>query len=392
MGFHFDSRHIKEGDIFICLPGGAIYIDEAFKKGAIGVKKMTRAEMASFADEHFEHPTQQLTVIGVTGTNGKTTVTRLIHEALEHAGYKSIVIGTLTHPLTTPESWDLQKIAADHLKNGGTHLVMEVSSHGIAQDRVKDIDFDCRVLTNITQDHLDYHGSFEEYKKCKLSFMKGVPGTTIFPRDYDDIEINFEHQLIGSFNEDNIRAAIAALRSIGLSEPQIETGLSQASPVPGRLEYINESQPYIAVVDYAHTPHGLETVCGCLRDLADERGGALRVLFGCGGDRDRGKRPKMAAAASIADTVILTQDNPRTEKPQQIIDDTLPGFTHERYEVIQDRADAIQALVDSAELMDVILVAGKGHETGQIFADRTEPFDDREVLRNAIESRHGLLD
>ena len=387
--YHFDSRRIQAGDTYICLPGGESYIDDAISKGAVDVIYMDRSQLAAFSSKYFDDPTSRLSVIGVTGTNGKTSISRWINDCLNHLGYKSDVIGTMTHSLTTPESWDIQQIAAHHLQKGGTHLVMEVSSHGIDQGRVLGVHFDLKILSNITQDHLDYHKTFEAYRACKLSFMTDVQ-IALFPDDFLSENLLAPTQLMGRFNHENMQAVQAALKALGVSDHQIKSVIGSCEPVPGRLEPVDLGQPFRVFVDYAHTPGGLDTVLSSLKsELID--GSKLRVMFGCGGDRDRSKRPKMLQAClAHADVVCITQDNPRTEDPKQILDDILSGLPTDlanfNYHIEEDRSKAIHFIIHSAQAGDIILLAGKGHETGQVFADQTIDFDDRVEARQVIQS------
>ena len=391
MKYHYDSRNITPGDTYICLPGGEKFIADAQQRGAINILHMNRDELGDFSNTLFDSPSQRIPVIGVTGTNGKTTVTHLIHAGLTAAGYKPGILGTLNAPLTTPESLYINQTLADHIANGGTHFVMEVSSHAIAQNRIAGLQFAVKVLTNITQDHLDYHKTFEAYRDTKLGFMSDNNGIALYPDDYQQQDVPFAVPLPGMFNYHNFQAAVAALRALGIPDERFVPGLATASAPPGRFEAIHAGQPFLVIVDYAHTPDGLENVLQECRRLADARGGEVRVLFGCGGDRDRGKRPKMAAiAAQYADDVVVTADNPRTENPAQIFADILAGLTETAapYRVIEDRREAIVALIAHAKAADVLMIAGKGHETQQIFADKTIPFDDRTIAREAIHA-HG---
>lgn len=383
-----NSKEIQPGDTFICLPNAEAYIPEAQAKGAVKIQHMTRAELGLFADQHYHHPSQQLKVIGITGTNGKTTVSQLAHQALTTLGFKSHVQGTLSGALTTPESLHTHHAIKKHLDHGGTHFIMEVSSHAIAQDRIAGIQFEIQCLTNITQDHLDYHLTFENYQETKLNWMKSAKNIAIFPEEFLEITLPFTSPLLGKFNHENMQTAVAILRHLGLNDTQIGQGLSTAKAPPGRFETISLGQPFLVIVDYAHTPDGLEKILSEGQHLATKRNGKLWVVFGCGGNRDRGKRPKMAAiATTYADHTIITQDNPRHEDPEQIITDILAGIpeTHPPT-ILLDRKKAIEWAIHGAKPNDVIVIAGKGHETIQIIGDKTLPFDDREVARQSIES------
>jgi UDP-N-acetylmuramoyl-L-alanyl-D-glutamate--2,6-diaminopimelate ligase len=387
MTYHYDSRKIAPGDTYICLPGGEKFIQDAEQRGAIETLRMDRAELGNFSNSLFDTPSQKIPLIGVTGTNGKTTVTHLICAGLIAAGYKPALLGTLNAPLTTPESLYINQAMAEHIANGGTHFVIEVSSHAIAQNRISGLNFAIKVLTNITQDHLDYHKTFEAYRDTKLGFMQTGPGIALYPEAYQKNDVPFPVPLPGMFNYHNFQATVATLRALGIPDDRFIPGLATAAAPPGRFEAIQEGQPFLVIVDYAHTPDGLENVLKESRRLAKARSGKTRVLFGCGGDRDRGKRPKMAKiAVDYADDVVITSDNPRTEAPSQIFSDIMTGLTETEtpYTMIEDRQDAIFHLVASAEPADVLLIAGKGHETVQILADRTLPFDDRHIAREAI--------
>lgn len=339
---------------------------------------------------HFEHPSKTLYVIGITGTNGKTTVTHLIGEVLKSAGYKTFVLGTLNSgnkDLTTPEASEIKRLMRTHIDQGGTHFVMEVTSESIDQARILGIHFDLKLLTNITQDHLDYHKTFKKYKKTKLDFMSEGRAHKIYPKDFKKEHINFTTQLLGNFNLLNIKAATCVLRYIGISEKCLRKTLSSCSPPRGRLEIVNRGQSFMVLIDYAHTPDGLQNVLKTVKNIALNRKGRLLVLFGCGGNRDRGKRPEMGKIASnIADYLVITDDNPRLEESQEIINEILSGLNPEfhDYAVIQNRSKAIEFIVNQSQNNDVVILAGKGHETYQILKSETIHFDDREEASEAI--------
>lgn len=388
--YQYDSRKIQPGDIFICLPGGERFIQDALNRGATYVTELSRKEMAVLASDTYNHPSKHLKVIGITGTNGKTTVSFLVSQALQYLNQKPFLSGTLTMDLTTPESLDTQRLMAEHVQAGGTHYVMEVSSHAIHQDRIFGIEFDVKLLTNITQDHLDYHGDFESYKQVKLGFMKEAPGMALYPEDFLGVEISFKHQLIGEFNNENIKAAIMILRQLTFNDAQIAEALSKAVAPPGRFESIQEGQPFYVVVDYAHTPDGLERLLQAGRKLMKESHGNIRTVFGCGGQRDRDKRPQMAKIAEkYSDRVILTQDNPRQEPEEQIIEDIVKGFVKKSDVIIEnDRKKAIEMALKEALPGDIVLIAGKGHETQQILASGPHYFDDRQVARDILKEHY----
>lgn len=378
-----NSGLIQPGDIFVALPGSAPYLGEARRRGAAEIRVMTRHELARWTQDYYHNPSQYLTVVGVTGTNGKTTVTHLVHHALLKLGFRSQILGTINASLTTPESPDLQYMMACHAASGGTHFVMEVSSHGIAQYRVTGVRFAVKLLTNITQDHLDYHGTFAEYRKTKMNFMNFPPKIGIFPEDYSDIAVNFSHRLCGDFNQKNLQSALAILQRLGISTQRAADILGKLDPPPGRFERICSEADYTVIVDYAHTPDGMTQVLETARKLIS---GKITVVFGCGGDRDRLKRPLMGEVAyRLADRVILTQDNSRTEAPSQIFSDIITGFPSDYVpEIIMSRAEAIRAAVHPLNAGDGVLILGKGHETKQVYATETIHFDDRESAKSAV--------
>ena len=267
---------------------------------------------------------------------------------------------------------------------------MEVTSEGIDQARILGIDFNIKILTNITQDHLDYHKTFENYQKTKLDFMNDGRAHKIYPKTFENAAVDFETRLLGDFNLLNIKAAASALRHIGISEHHIENTLSSCSPPSGRMENIDKGQPFMVLVDYAHTPDGLENVLKTLKDIAVKRNGRLLVVFGCGGNRDRGKRSKMGKiAGDFADFLVITDDNPRSEDSQKIIGEILEGVAPEfrDYVSIQDRRRAIEFIIGRSQNQDVVILAGKGHETSQILKSKTIHFDDREEAAHAILSK-----
>lgn len=385
--YQYDSRQIKPSDIYISLPGGEKYIPGALEKGAASYIKADRKKMAELANAYYDNPSQKLCVIGITGTNGKTTVAHLVGQALKKAGFNPYVQGTLTGKLTTPESLDTIRAMSEHLQNKGTHFIMEVSSHAIAQDRISGIIFHTKLLTNITQDHLDYHKTFEAYSQTKLSFMNDNNPNRFLPETTERVPLRFASPLSGAFNYKNMQAAVQILKACGLNEAQIQDTLSNATPPPGRFETIDEGQGFKVIVDYAHTPDGLKNVLQEAQVLATKTHGKVRVLFGCGGERDRTKRPKMGTIAHhYADHIVITQDNPRSEDPAKIIEEILAGIPQTKIpcEVILDRKQAIQHIINLAQDSDIVMIAGKGHETHQIINGKTLPFDDREEVRNAL--------
>ncbi|MGE5552445.1 MAG: UDP-N-acetylmuramoyl-L-alanyl-D-glutamate--2,6-diaminopimelate ligase [Betaproteobacteria bacterium] len=471
-GLAYDSRRVKPGDVFVCIRGlrtdGHFYVGEAIERGAAAVvaerdlPDPTPVPLALVADSrqalglmaaHFYgSPSSSLRMIGVTGTNGKTTTTYLIKAILEAAGRKVGLIGTIRNlagqeeiptERTTPESLDLQALLAHMRDVGCTHVVMEVSSHAIALKRIAGVEFDLGVFTNLTQDHLDFHETFEAYRATKGKFFAGlghtakrgtrraiinaddpsadyfaqvstVPVTTyglggesqvraedvrlataglsyrlVTPEGATDLTL----RLSGRFNVYNSLAAAAAAMAEGCSLEAVRRGLEAIPGVPGRFEAVEAGQPFSVVVDYAHTPDGLENL---LRAADSVTRGRKILVFGCGGDRDRGKRPLMGEIAGrMADYTIVTSDNPRSEDPAAICAEVVAGVARtapgpEAYRVLVDRREAIRHAVEVARPGDIVLLAGKGHETYQVFADRTIHFDDREEARQAIARLEGV--
>lgn len=346
--------------------------------------------MAVFSPTDREHPSKNLCVIGITGTNGKTTVAHLIEQTLTAAGCNCFVLGTLNsgdRDLSTPVAADIEVFMKAHLDRGGTHFVMEVTSEGIDQGRVSGIEFDVKLLTNISRDHLDYHKTFGNYKRAKLGFMLEGSGCKIYPETFEAEPADFVSRLLGDFNHSNVKAAACALRNLGISQPQIYKTLSSCSAPRGRLEEVALGQPLMVLVDYAHTPDALHNVLGTVKKIASERNGRLLVMFGCGGNRDRGKRPKMGEIASrFADFLVVTDDNPRLEDSNKIMSEIVnglaPDFTD--YVAIEDRREAIEFILGKGQDGDVVLLAGKGHETQQIVGLDEFQFDDREEARRVI--------
>jgi len=394
---NLNSKNIRPGDTFICLPNGEKYIDEARKNGAAEVLCFTRAQLGIWADNQMERPSEKLKVIGVTGTNGKTTVTHLLGQALTLLGENPKVQGTLSGNLTTPESLDTHQAMADHLKEGGTHFIMEVSSHAIAQDRLSGIRFWTKALTNVTQDHLDYHLTLENYHRTKTEWLTKQDDfhinsnkQPIRPEQFLNISLPFPSPLKGQFNIENMQTTVAILRSLGYSDPQIAESLKNAKAPPGRFETLHLGQSFSVIIDYAHTPDGLEKVAKEAALLAKENNGKLRIIFGCGGDRDKTKRPLMAKVAEAhSHDIIVTSDNPRSENPNQIMTDILAGFSNSSTQIITepDRKKAIILAINAAQKNDVILIAGKGHETYQIIGTTKHHFDDSEEAKAAISER-----
>jgi UDP-N-acetylmuramoyl-L-alanyl-D-glutamate--2,6-diaminopimelate ligase len=444
----YDARAVGPGSLFFCVPGGRAdghdFAPQAVESGAVAlvvertldvdvpqvVVESARAAMPVAADEFFGLPTEQLQVAGVTGTNGKTTTAFLLYAILAAAGRRPGLLGTIESRVggerrpairTTPEAIDLQRAFRDMLDAGDRSAAVEATSHGSALGRLERVRFSALVFTNLTQDHLDFHGTLDEYYDAKRRlFTEGGPPAAVNVGDEhgrrladelrgrqelltfglrDDAEIRadelelgprgarfrvggieLETRLRGRFNVENVLGAVAAARLLGIDGDAIAYGVKELRGVPGRFEAVDEGQPFAVLVDYAHTPDSLENVLRTARDLAQNR---VICVFGCGGDRDRGKRPLMGRIATdLADVAIVTSDNPRSEEPDAIIAEILAGAGDA--EVEPDRREAIARAVDAAEEGDVVVIAGKGHEQGQQFAERTIPFDDREVAREAL--------
>ncbi len=448
-GVSYDSRHTRPGDLFIALEGyetdGHKYIPMAREKGAACVLCQktprdggpwvrtgdSRGALAQAGRNWFGDPAGEMTMVGVTGTNGKTTTTYLLKDVLEKAaGAKVGLIGTnqnmvgdevLHTERTTPESFELQALFRRMADAGCTHVVMEVSSHALCLQRVAGIRFAAGLFTNLSQDHLDFHGSMEDYCDAKALLFrqceKGVynaddPWADRVTRDAPCPLSSFGEKA-GELRAENIRLAVdgvdfdacrdgetvpvrvnipggftvynalgvmAAARELGVSLADSAHVLSRSAGVKGRVEVVPVPGDYTVLIDYAVTPDAIENVLTTVRDFAR---GRVVILFGCGGDRDRGKRPKMGRiAAQMADFVVVTSDNPRTEVPGDIIADILPGLegTETPYVVVEDRVEAIRYALDHAQTNDVIILAGKGHETYQIVGHEKRHLDEREVV------------
>jgi len=444
----YDTRAAGPGSLFFCVPGtradGHEFAAAAVANGAVALVverpleldvpqlqvPSARAAMAVVADEFFGHPTEELQVAGVTGTNGKTTTAFLLYAILAAAGRRPGLLGTIESRVggerrpavrTTPEAIDLQREFREMLDAGDRSAAVEATSHGSALGRLDRVRFGVLVFTNLTQDHLDFHGTLEEYFDAKRRlFTETRPAAAVNVGDEhgrllaeelrgrnelltfgltDDAElradelelgprgarfsaggIELETRLRGRFNVENVLGAVAAARLLEIPDDAIAYGVRELRGVQGRFEAVDEGQPFAVLVDYAHTPDSLENVLRTARDLAQSR---VICVFGCGGDRDRGKRPLMGRIATeLADIAIVTSDNPRSEEPETIIAEILEGA--DGAEVEPDRREAIARAVGEAGEGDVVVIAGKGHEQGQQFADHTIPFDDREVAREAL--------
>ena len=459
-GLAYDSRQVKPGFVFFAVPGaksdGHEFIPDALARGAaavvverrvpqpgdaaaIRVHNVRRA-MGHWAARFYGYPSRKPKVAGVTGTNGKTTVTYILESIFRAAGMAAGVVGTVNYryrdcalpaPHTTPESVDLQRLLAEMTRAGVEGVAMEVSSHALELERVRGIDFDAAIFTNLTRDHLDFHRTMEDYFAAKqlLFTGTGAPAPRFAAINRDDEygariktgaetqtvwygmgkdatvrarhisssfgglrfevqagsdRINIESALIGRINVYNILAACCAGLSYGLPADIIARGIAQCRAVPGRFERVDEGQPFVVVVDYAHTDDALRNVISMARSLEPKR---VVTLFGCGGDRDRTKRPIMGqVAAELSDFVVLTSDNPRSEDPIDIMNDVLVGLRRKDTPCLvePDRATAIRRAIEEARPGDILILAGKGHETYQVLKDRTIPFDDREVAREVL--------
>lgn len=456
-----DSRQVKEGSLFICIEGytvnGHDFAIEAVKRGAVAIVsekhldidvpivfvKDSKRAMAILASVFYKHPTTKLSLIGVTGTNGKTTTTHLIEKILRDNGRNTGMIGTMYMKVgnevintknTTPESLSLQQTFSQMVEKGVDTAIMEVSSHALHLGRVRGCDFKTAVFTNLTQDHLDYHKTMDAYRNAKGLFFSQLGNTynskkrKIAILNADDptsleyekmtaaqvvtygldaqcdiraTDVTFNAQgtsfvanvfgqmkkvrlkLIGKFSVYNALAAIAACVVEGLPLGQIIASLEKVESVPGRFELVDAGQSFTVIVDYAHTPDSLENVLLTVRELAE---GKVYIVVGCGGDRDRSKRPIMANVASrLADFVVVTSDNPRSENPADIVKDMEKGLVDITRSVsIIDRKEAIVRAINMANKKDIIVIAGKGHETYQIVGNETFFFDDRIVAKEVI--------
>ena len=451
----YDARFVVPGALFACVPGeradGHDFAGEAVERGAVAllvertldvpvpqlVVADVRGAMALAADVFFGRPTRELEVAGITGTNGKTTTAFVVYSILAAAGRRPGLLGTVEMRIggerravtrTTPEAIDLQRTFRELLDAGDRSCAMEASSHASELKRLIGTRFRALVFTNLSQDHLDFHGTLGAYYEAKrrlfvepdvdgrrppaavnvgdehgrrLAEELRALGVTLLTFGLtDDADVRPEEleltpaatsfraagvavrpQLRGRFNVENVLGAIAAARLLGIEDDAIVRGVEHVAGVPGRFEAVDEGQPFGVLVDYAHTPEALENVLAEARRLAS---GRVICVFGCGGDRDRAKRPLMGEVVSrLADLAVVTSDNPRSEAPGAIIEEIVAGMDG-REEVEPDRAAAIACAVGEAEKGDVVLIAGKGHEQGQELGDRTIPFDDREVARDAL--------
>jgi UDP-N-acetylmuramoyl-L-alanyl-D-glutamate--2,6-diaminopimelate ligase len=448
-----DSRRVPAGSLFFCIPGdqvdGHAFARQAVDAGAAAlvvdhplavaapqlVVRSVREAIGPMAAAVFGHPARDLTVVGITGTNGKTTITYLLESVFRAAGWRPGVIGTtglrigaVSSPLshTTPEAPELHRALARMRTDGVRGVALEISSHALAQHRVDGLVVDAAVFTNLSQDHLDLHGTMEAYFAAKrllftpdharsavvnaddawgrrLLEHPSLPTTTYgVAHDADvrviDVSVDAHGSssvvdgvpvrtaLRGRFNVENVVAALAAARAVGIGLDVAARGVAEVRAVPGRMEPVDAGQDFTVVVDYAHTPDSIHSV---LRGARGSAAGRVIVVFGCGGDRDRAKRPMMGrAAAEDADVVIVTNDNPRSEDPLVIIDEITSGIPDGAAAIVEpDRAAAIERAIDAARAGDVVVIAGKGHETTQEIDGTFVPFDDRQVARAALARR-----
>lgn len=460
-----DSRKVKSDAIFFALRGakenGQAFIADAIQRGAVAVVsdepvttvvppgviaiqvREARKALAIASANFYDHPSNTLHLVAVTGTNGKTTTTSVIDAIIKASKSKTGLFGTIAYetpsgkypaPNTTPESVDLQRFVAEIRDAGGKFTVLEASSHSLTMDRLWGLHFAAAVFTNLTREHMDYHKTFEDYFAAKKTLFTGTgagaPDTAIINIDDDygkkllglakktvtyglesgaDIttkrfqltfsglgftaqtpngKIQITSSLVGRINVYNILAAIGAAQALGLSNEIIETGIRNLESVSGRFQRIDQGQPYLVIVDYAHTDDALESLIRTARELNPK--GRIITLFGCGGSKDRTKRPVMGEVTGrLSDLTILSSDNPRQEDPLKIISDIIVGVqkTSGKYVIEPDRERAVGLAMDEARAGDIVLVAGKGHENYQILADRTLDFDDREVARRALIQR-----
>ncbi len=458
-GIAFNSLDVKPGDVFVCISGfktdGHKYVQDALEKGAVAIVaekepedtaatmvlvENTRFALAHMAAVFYEYPYKSFRLIGITGTNGKTTTTYLLKSILENKGKKVGLIGTNQNMIgdevipshhTTPDSLELMKLFRYMADEGAEYVVMEVSSHSLALDRVAACEFDVGAFTNVTQDHLDFHKTMEDYiaakailfGMCRVAVLNSddaacckmeessrcdvIKYTTekndgmfaenieynadgvVFDLTYKNEKTKIELAIPGKFSVYNALTAAGCCAASGFSLRDVAEGLKAAKGVKGRIEVVKTNTDYTVIIDYAHTPDGLLNILNAIRDFAK---GRIITLFGCGGDRDRTKRPQMGKiAGELSDFCIVTSDNPRSEEPADIIKDILAGIdeTNCGYKVVKNRFEAIEYALDHAKKDDIILLAGKGHETYQILKDRTIVFDEREIVSKLIDPAEG---
>ncbi len=450
-GIAYDSRKVKEGYLFIAIKGfetdGHKYIESAVKNGAAAVLgeddisgnftyvrvKDSRRALAICGAQFYDHPERKLKIIGITGTNGKTTTSYLIRQILMMKGLRCDLIGTnqtivgdevVESSRTTPESLDLFELFSKMLATGGEYVVMEVSSHSLELDRVYGVEFETSLLTNVTQDHLDFHKTMENYAQAKAKLFAASKSCAVnLDSDYADLYIenakgnvltysikkdsivraqNIEMSergvifdikrdgedakmrlgIPGEFSVYNALAAICACINIGMETEDIQKGLVLAKSVKGRIEVVHTNTPYTIIIDYAHTPDGLQNIISAVRAFARAR---VITVFGCGGNRDAAKRPQMGAIAeNLSDIAVVTSDNPRCENPEDIINNILGGMKKDNHTVIANRREAIKYAMQIAEKDDIIILAGKGHETYQEIDHIKHDFDERVVIKEIL--------
>ena len=461
-GIAYDSRRVMPGHLFVAMRGertdGHRFVESAIERGAAAIvverdasfnPRATRIKvsdarrsMAQASAQFYNHPSQRLKVVGITGTNGKTTTAFMVQAIMEAAGIPCGLLGTVQYQIgqrvipasrTTPESVDIQDMMSQMLRAGCGGVSMEVSSHAIEQLRVEEVDFDVAVFTNLSQDHLDYHGTMEDYFESKARLFSALgtvrkAGRAVVNADNaygrelierlggdhavlsygvtsaaviraEDVRVSAEGSyfvvhtpqgsipmslpLVGRYNVSNALAAISATHAIGIDLRTAESALARLRPVPGRVERVEIPENFKVFVDYAHTADALRNVLATVAELTK---GRLIVVFGCGGDRDKGKRKAMGqVACELADFSIVTTDNPRTEDPREIVKQVEEGFAATKgnhHPVIDDRREAIERALDLARPGDAVVIAGKGHETYQEFADTVVPFNDRQVVED----------
>ena len=458
-----DSREVEPGSLFVAVPGtrvsGTTFVGEAVRRGAAAVISPERVllpravpglwvrdgklALSAAASRFSGHPSHGLRVVGVTGTNGKTTTTYLLHSILEAAGRRTGLIGTTGYflgeqsfeaPMTTPGAVRIHSLLSALADAGMTHAVLEASSHALDQQRVRHVDFDVAIFSNLTGDHLDYHRDLAAYREAKAGLFRHLSPESFAVLNMEDTSssyilnvtrarpfwygfsrggqvrisstrmglkgsegemetvqgpIPFRTRLVGRFNLYNVMAAAAGALALGVDREAIRLGIEGLQGVPGRLEPVEAGQPFSVLVDYAHTEDALQSVLAALKPLTP---GRLIVVFGCGGDRDRSKRPQMGRAAEKgADRVVVTSDNPRSEPPESIIDEILAGMVQPGDAlVVPDRREAIRQAFGLAQAGDLVLLAGKGHESTQTIGDRKEPFDDRAESLALLQEETGL--
>ncbi|MGD0891202.1 MAG: UDP-N-acetylmuramoyl-L-alanyl-D-glutamate--2,6-diaminopimelate ligase [Terracidiphilus sp.] len=470
-GIEYDSRRVRPGSVFVAMKGGSTdgnrYVEKAIASGALGIitdsapkfdhllvfqpglpvleVEHGRRALAQASAAFFGHPERTLAATGITGTNGKTTTAFLTEALLNAAARKTVLVGTIeshvvgevrTSVHTTPESRDLFELMAEGAGRGATELVTEVSSHALDQGRAAGVHFDVAVFTNLTRDHLDYHGTMDNYFAAKRLLFDGTaypaprvavinsldprarqlsaaalnagaevrtygidsgdwravnckltPGGAVLDLETPAGAAQITSRLAGEVNILNLLAAFTAAHARGVAFDQLVTAIPQLKPVPGRFQPVDAGQPFTVIVDYAHTDDALINLTHLARQMTAKTAGRVITLFGCGGDRDRTKRPKMGQAAGKgSDYVVATSDNPRSEDPRAILAEVEPGLksTGVQYIIEPDRAGAIRLALEAAKPGDVVLLAGKGHEKEQVLADRTIHFDDTETSLSVL--------